>query len=257
MMRGLWRKIWLETRFQFLLFAVALFIVPGLLTMLLPQLEEGLNQVFATLPFVRRFIQALLGEDLGRQINPQSLQAIIWVHPTVLALIWAQEIIFCTRVPPGEIDRGTIDILLSWPISRRKLFVAETLMWLVGGMMFCAMMLSGHFTIHVASVHGACQSLQHVRGRGRDGAPSLGLEQPPRSSDGREFRASAGIISIELPGTVLAHRGESGPAEHPALLPPSGDSGQRCRSLVQHRRALDDRVRRLDFGTRDFCSPEY
>jgi ABC-type transport system involved in multi-copper enzyme maturation permease subunit len=116
-----------------------------LLTMLLPQLEEGLNQVFATLPFVRRFIQALLGEDLGRQINPQSLQAIIWVHPTVLALIWAQEIIFCTRVPPGEIDRGTIDILLSWPISRRKLFVAETLMWLVGGMMFCAMMLSGHF----------------------------------------------------------------------------------------------------------------
>jgi ABC-type transport system involved in multi-copper enzyme maturation permease subunit len=145
MIRGLLRKTLLETWVQLLLFGLALFAVGGLLTMMLPQLEEGLNQVLVTLPFVRRFIQALLGDDLGRNITPQTLQAIIWVHPTVLALIWAQEIVFCTRVPAGEIDRGTIDILLSWPISRRKLFCSEAILWLGGGIGLCALLLAGHF----------------------------------------------------------------------------------------------------------------
>ncbi len=144
MILGLWRKTLAETWVQLLLFGLALCIVSALLTMLLPQLEEGLNQVFAMLPFVRRFVQALLGEDLGERINPQSLQAIIWVHPTVLALLWAQEIVFCTRVPAGEIDRGTIDILLSWPVSRRKLFYAETTVWLAAGIWLSLMMLVGH-----------------------------------------------------------------------------------------------------------------
>ena len=144
MMLGLWRKTLAETWVQLLLFGLALCIVSALLTMLLPQLEGGLNQVFAMLPFVRRFIQALLGEDLGERISPQKLQAIIWVHPTILALLWAQEIVFCTRVPAGEIDRGTIDILLSWPVSRRKLFCAESAIWLAAGIWLCLMMFVGH-----------------------------------------------------------------------------------------------------------------
>jgi hypothetical protein len=144
-MRGLWRKIWLETRWQLMIFGIALFVVPLLLTLLLPQLEEGLNQVLTAMPFVRQFIQALLGDDLGERIGPLSLQAIIWVHPTVLALLWAQEIVFCSRVPPGEIDRGTIDILLSWPLSRRKIFLTESLSTLVIGAAMTLCMLAGHY----------------------------------------------------------------------------------------------------------------
>lgn len=143
-MLGLLRKTLLETRFQLMLFGLGLGIVPGLLTSFLPQLEEGLSQVLAAFPFFRTFIQALLGEDLGENINPLNLQAIIWVHPTVLALLWAQEIIFCTRVPAGEIDRGTIDLLLSWPVSRRRIYVSETIVWLCTGVALCSMMLAGH-----------------------------------------------------------------------------------------------------------------
>ncbi|MDZ4656173.1 MAG: ABC transporter permease subunit [Bythopirellula sp.] len=146
MMRGLWRKTLLETWVQLLLFGLALFLVPALLTMLLPQLEKGLGQVLGAFPFMRDLIQALLGEDLGATINAQNLQAIIWVHPSVLALLWAQEIVFCTRVPPGEIDRGTIDILLSWPVSRRKIFCAETIIWLTTGVGLCLLMWAGHLT---------------------------------------------------------------------------------------------------------------
>jgi ABC-2 type transport system permease protein len=145
MILGLLRKIFFETWLQLLAFCLAIFVVGSLLTMLLPQLEQGANQVLATLPFVRRFLQALLGERLGETINAQTVQSIIWVHPTLLALLWAQEIVFCTRVPAGEIDRGTIDVLLSWPVSRRKLFCVETGVWLLSGLGLITMLLFGHF----------------------------------------------------------------------------------------------------------------
>jgi ABC-type transport system involved in multi-copper enzyme maturation permease subunit len=145
MIRGLLRKILVETWVQLAGFALAIFIVGTLLTMLLPQLEQGANQVLATLPFVRKFLQALLGERLGATINAETIQSIIWVHPTVLALLWAQETVFCTRVPAGEIDRGTIDVLLSWPFSRRKLFAAETFVWLTSGLALVLALLLGHF----------------------------------------------------------------------------------------------------------------
>ncbi|QEG34957.1 ABC transporter permease subunit [Bythopirellula goksoeyrii] len=144
MIRGILRKTLYETWVLHLAFGLALFVVGMLLTMLLPQLEEGLNQFLSTLPFVRTFIQALLGDDFGGNINAETLRAIVWVHPTVLTLLWAQEIVFCTRLPAGEIDRGTIDILLSWPVSRIKLYVSETLVWLISGFWLCGMLLAGH-----------------------------------------------------------------------------------------------------------------
>ncbi len=161
-MRGLLRKTLLETWVQLLLFGSALLLVAGLLTMMLPQLEEGLNQVLVTLPFVRKFIQALLGDDLGANINSQSLQAIIWVHPTILALVWAQEIVFCTRVPAGEIDRGTIDVLLSWPVSRRKLFCAESMVWLASGVWLCLILLAGHVVARQVVVSSTSHSWRSV-----------------------------------------------------------------------------------------------
>jgi ABC-2 type transport system permease protein len=144
MIRGLLRKTLSETWAQIALFSVGLFLVSSLLTLLLPQLEKGFNQVISSFPFVRDFVQALLGQSLRGQFNVQNLQAIIWVHPTILALLWAQEIILCTRVPAGEIDRGTIDILLSWPVSRRKLFAVESMVWMATGVVLCVAMLLGH-----------------------------------------------------------------------------------------------------------------
>ena len=146
MNRGILRKTIYETWLLHLGFGMALFVVGLLLTMLLRQLDAGLNQFLATLPFIRTFIQALLGDDFSGKINAETLRAIVWVHPTVLALIWAHEIVFCTRLPAGEIDRGTIDILLSWPVSRRNIYGCETFVWLIAGVWLCGMLLAGHWT---------------------------------------------------------------------------------------------------------------
>ena len=118
-MRGLFTKslheVWLTT----LLFGLSLLAVEALLTYVLPQIQEGLGGVFDEIPFLRSMLAALLGTELGDDITARTMQAFLWVHPVVLALVWAHEIPLCTRTPAGEIDRGTIDVLLSLPVSRR------------------------------------------------------------------------------------------------------------------------------------------
>ncbi len=143
-MRGLLTKsvheVWLST----LLYGLALMIVKALLTFVLPQVQSGMGELLDQIPLARTMLSALLGTELGDEITARSMQAFLWVHPVVLALIWAHEISFCTRMPAGEIDRGTIDILLGWPVSRRTVYWCETLVWLVSGLLIICLGLVGH-----------------------------------------------------------------------------------------------------------------
>ncbi|HJN08723.1 MAG: ABC transporter permease subunit [Pirellulaceae bacterium] len=144
MMRGLFTKtlheVWLPT----LLFGCSLLVVNVLLTHVLPQIQQGLGGMFDHLPFMRSMLTALLGTELGDEITARTMQAFLWVHPVVLALVWAHEITLCTRMPAGEIDRGTIDVLLGLPVSRRAVYVCESTVWLVSGVLILAMGLLGH-----------------------------------------------------------------------------------------------------------------
>ena len=132
-MRGLIVKSIYETWLTTLLFAIGLGCALALLTSVLPQLQEGIGDILASLPFVRTVIQALFGTEIGDELTLQMMQAILWVHPVVLSLVWAHEIVLCTRIPVSEIDRGTIDVLLGLPVSRRTIYVADSVVWLVSG----------------------------------------------------------------------------------------------------------------------------
>lgn len=159
MSRGLLRKILLETWPQLLLFGLAVFTASCLLTLLILHIEPGIRPVLGSMPIVRMLLQAMMGCDLGGPVESEVLRAVLWVHPAVLALLWAQELVFCTRVPAGEVDRGTIDILLSWPISRRKLFGLESLVWLTSGVWMCLMLLAGHL-VAIQLTHSDRSSLR-------------------------------------------------------------------------------------------------
>lgn len=132
-MRGVLIKILRETWLGMLLFSVALLLVELLLTLILPQLLDQMDEMMARMPFMKDFVAALLGIDIEGEITAQLMQVFVWVHPTVLALLWANETMFCTRFPAGEIDRGTIDVLLGLPVSRRVIYFCETIGWVVGG----------------------------------------------------------------------------------------------------------------------------
>ncbi len=143
-MPGLLKKIAREVWAPTLLFASAMMSVMALLTYVLPQVQHGLDDVVEQIPMVKHIIAALLGSELGDQLSARTMQAFLWVHPVVLALMWAHEIWLCSRTPAGEIDRGTVDVLFSLPVSRRAVYLCETAVWLATGVVLLAAGLLGH-----------------------------------------------------------------------------------------------------------------
>jgi ABC-type transport system involved in multi-copper enzyme maturation permease subunit len=143
-MKGLFRKILTECRWPVFWFSAGLAIIMALLTSLLPKVLGDIDRIFDRLPFVKPLITALLGVDPGEQMTAQMSQAFLWVHPTVLTLMWAHAVMYCTRVPAGEIDRGTADFLLGLPVSRWQLFLTESLGWLFSGAIILAVGYLGH-----------------------------------------------------------------------------------------------------------------
>jgi len=144
-MRGILTKIFHEVRWPVLLFGTGLGLVMALLTALLPKVLGDIDKVFERLPFIKPLITALLGVDPGEQFTATMIQAFLWVHPTVLTLIWAHEVMYCSRLPGGEIVRGTVDFLLGLPVSRWTLYVCETIGWLVSGITILALGWTGLF----------------------------------------------------------------------------------------------------------------
>lgn len=145
MMRGLLAKTLRETWLSTLLFAVGLMLVERLLIFILPQMQQQASGILASLPFARSMLSALLSIEIGDQLTAQMLQSIVWIDPVVLALVWAHEISFCTRFPAGEIDRGTIDVLLGLPVSRRRAYVGESIVWLASGAVIVTIGSLGYF----------------------------------------------------------------------------------------------------------------
>ncbi len=143
-MRGLLLKILYEVWLPTLLFGLGLFIIKALLTHVLPQVMQGMGEVFEQFPIAKTLLTALLGTEAGDAITARTMQAFLWVHPAVLALIWGHEITLCTRMPAGEIDRGTIDVLLGWPVSRRQIYLCESIVWLASGVLLIGLGYLGH-----------------------------------------------------------------------------------------------------------------
>jgi ABC-2 type transport system permease protein len=71
------------------------------------------------------------------------MSSIAWVHPVILAILWSHEITLCTRMPAGEVDRGTIDVLLGLPVSRWGVYLSESLVWIVAGLVVIGLGLLG------------------------------------------------------------------------------------------------------------------
>jgi ABC-2 type transport system permease protein len=143
-MRGMLLKILHEVWLPTLLFGLGLFLIKALLTHVLPQVVQGMGEIFEQFPIAKTFLTALLGTEVGEQITARTMQAFLWVHPVVLALLWGHEITLGTRMPAGEIDRGTIDVLLSWPVSRRRIYLCESLVWLASGILLIGLGYLGH-----------------------------------------------------------------------------------------------------------------
>lgn len=140
---GLRRRALRETWLPTLSFGLALLTFQVVIAIVLPTFFSDMAEQFLQLPFIRNMVRALLG-PVGDNIDARALASFAWVHPVVLALLWAHAIILATRVPAGEIDRGTIDVLLALPVSRWQLYTVEAVVLLGSGVVVVALTLTGN-----------------------------------------------------------------------------------------------------------------
>ena len=139
MSRGVALKIWYEVRWPTALFGAAIATILGVFAYVLPTLFTKYSQQFMQIEFVRSMVSALLGAEVGDTLNPSVMSSFPWVHPVVLTVLWAQAITFCSRMPAGEVDRGTIDTLLALPVSRWRIYASEFIALLIAGLFMVTM----------------------------------------------------------------------------------------------------------------------
>jgi len=133
MVRGLIVKSFGEVWRATLLFILGLTAFEGLVIYVLAEFQTTLAGPLLQMRFIQTFMRGLLGTDVGQDFGSTFAYALVWVHPVVLALLWGHEITLCTRMPAGEVDRGTIDFLLGLPVTRWQLYLAESVVWLATG----------------------------------------------------------------------------------------------------------------------------
>lgn len=124
-------------------FGVFIGTVVGLLSYALPQVQARFMKRGFIPPQVRQLRNALLGVDTADAGIADVAFSMVWIHPILMILLFAHAIMVCTRIPSAEIERGTADILLSMPVSRRRIFISETAAWIISGSLVLAFAFLG------------------------------------------------------------------------------------------------------------------
>ncbi len=116
----------------------------GLIAHILPTFFDQMSEQILSMPFFQNFLKAFLGPDILGSIGPDVITAIAWTHPVILILVATSAILFCSRMPAGEVDNGTADVLLGLPVSRMSIYAAESLVWIAAGVLLIAFGLLGN-----------------------------------------------------------------------------------------------------------------
>ncbi len=88
-------------------------------------------------------IQALLGNENARLLTPGGFLAFLFMHPFVLVLMSAFPIAFASGALAGEVERRTIALILTRPISRRQVAGSVALTMTIGVATMCAALWGG------------------------------------------------------------------------------------------------------------------
>src|SRR5437867_1002248 len=144
MNRGLMLKSIHELWPTTLLCGLALGAIEAVLAYVMPTFAQQFSQQILQIQFIQSIVKAMLGVNTGEALGPEMFTSIPWAHPVVLAIVWAHAIVCCTRVPAGEVDRGTIDVLLGLPVSRWQVLCSDTVVWLGSSVVLAAAALIGN-----------------------------------------------------------------------------------------------------------------
>jgi ABC-2 type transport system permease protein len=135
------RETWATT----LIFALLVGGFSALLAYVLPGVQERFLQRNFIPPQLLQIRNALLGVDGATTSVAQFAFGLAWAHPVVMTLVFAHAVMLVTRVPAGEVERGTMDVLLGLPVSRWTLHVSESAAWVISGAVLLGSMFAGSY----------------------------------------------------------------------------------------------------------------
>jgi len=98
------------------------------------------------LAYIKRMpeiVKAMIGPDLMAIISTTGIGSFAYVHPVSLIVVFGFAILLSSGTISGQIDRGTIDLVLSTPLSRKKFMFTSILAALASGALLIAAMLLG------------------------------------------------------------------------------------------------------------------
>jgi ABC-2 type transport system permease protein len=104
--------------------------------------EGVLSELRRSLP---PMVQEIIGEEMALTMTSRGLLAFVWNHPFVHAMLVAVMIMLASRAIAAEIEAGTMELLLSQPISRPVYLATQIAFALLVLMALVAMMLLGVF----------------------------------------------------------------------------------------------------------------
>lgn len=134
------RELWPITLFL----SIALIFFEIILAYVIPTFQGQFSEQLQQMPFIQTMVEMLLGSEVSGQLGPETFLAFPWTHPVILAIFFAHALVSCTRVPAGELDRGTMDVLMSWPVSRWSIVVSEAVVWVISSFVLLAVLLAGN-----------------------------------------------------------------------------------------------------------------
>lgn len=101
------------------------------------------TEVWLEIPWIRRFFVALAGADALELTRPEGMLSFVFSHPLVWTLLVAFCLTISSGVLAGEVDRGTMDLLASLPISRSRIYISVSIATLLLTIALCWMVWLG------------------------------------------------------------------------------------------------------------------
>jgi ABC-2 type transport system permease protein len=160
----LYRKLLRDVRIPLLAVAVLLGLFAGLWVRVTVQVTTQISPLLTLVGSMTQFgatffhdlffngpgklIQTFLGGEEAKFLNPQDTLALAGTHPLVQAIICIWAIGRAGGAVAGEIDRGTMELLLAQPVARRKVILAHFLVDATVIPILCLALLAG---IHIGT----------------------------------------------------------------------------------------------------------
>jgi len=89
------------------------------------------------IPWIRKLISAMMGADVGEMFTRNGISSFVFTHPLMWVMVIGFVLTLTSGVISGEVDRGTMDMLATLPISRTRMYTSLTVVALLFGMPLC------------------------------------------------------------------------------------------------------------------------